>query len=72
GLSKIIDNIHEMEKKEITKIKYDEYREWFIYFLLLSLVLIIAEMLVLERKNKWLNSIDIFRSKKLKLKNQKV
>jgi hypothetical protein len=61
-----------MEKKEITKIKYDEYREWFIYFLLLSLVLIIAEMLVLERKNKWLNSIDIFRSKKLKLKNQKV
>jgi Ca-activated chloride channel family protein len=71
GLSKIIDNIHEMEKKEITKIKYDEYREWFVYFLLLSLILIIAEMLVLERKNKWLNSIDIFRSKKLKLKNQK-
>jgi Ca-activated chloride channel family protein len=66
GLSRIIDNIHEMEKKELTKVTYEEYREWFVYFLLLSLIFIIGEMLMLERKNKWLNSIDIFRSKKLK------
>ncbi|MDR1553296.1 MAG: VWA domain-containing protein [Prevotellaceae bacterium] len=66
GLTRIIENINEMDKKELTKITYDEYREWFVYFLLLSLIFIICEMLILERKNKWINSIDIFRSKKLK------
>jgi len=66
GLTRIIDNIHELEKKEITKISYEEYREWFVYFLLLALIFMIADILVLERKNRWLNSIDIFRSRKLK------
>jgi Ca-activated chloride channel family protein len=70
GLTRIIDNISELDKKELTKITYDEYREWFMYFLLLSLIFIIGEMLILERKNKWLNSIDIFRSKKLKKEKQ--
>jgi hypothetical protein len=64
GLTRIIDNIHELDKKELTKITYEEYREWFVYFLLLALVFIFADMMVLERKNRWLNSIDIFRSKK--------
>ncbi|MDR2065920.1 MAG: VWA domain-containing protein [Prevotellaceae bacterium] len=66
GLTKIVENINKMDKKELTKITYDEYREWFMYFLLLSLIFIIGEMLVLEHKNKWLNSIDIFRTKKNK------
>ncbi|MDR1347237.1 MAG: VWA domain-containing protein [Prevotellaceae bacterium] len=70
GLTEIIENINEMDKKEITKITYDEYREWFVYFLLLSLVFIIGGIFVLERKNKWLNSIDIFRRKKLKKQKQ--
>ncbi|MDR2126073.1 MAG: VWA domain-containing protein [Prevotellaceae bacterium] len=70
GLTKIIENINEMDKKELSKITYDEYREWFLYFLLLSLIFIIGEILVLERKNKWLNSIDIFRSKKIKKQKQ--
>ncbi|MDR0420322.1 MAG: VWA domain-containing protein [Prevotellaceae bacterium] len=70
GLTRIIENINEMDKKEITKITYDEYHEWFVYFLLLSLIFIIGEILVLEQKNKWLNSIDIFRSKKLKKQKQ--
>jgi Ca-activated chloride channel family protein len=66
GLTRIIDNIHELDKKEMTKVTYEEYREWFVYFLLMALVFIFADMMVLERKNRWLNSIDIFRSKKLK------
>ncbi|MDR1985015.1 MAG: VWA domain-containing protein [Prevotellaceae bacterium] len=68
GLTRIIENINEMEKKQLTKTTYDEYREWFVYFLLLSLIFIIGEIMILERKNKWLNSIDIFRSKKLQNK----
>lgn len=70
GLTRIIENINEMDKKELSKVTYDEYREWFVYFLLLSLIFIIGEMLILERKNKWLNSIDIFRSKKMKKQKQ--
>lgn len=64
GLEKIIDNIHSMEKKELNAVVYDEYREWFMYFLLLALVFVVAELLISDRKNKWLNSIDIFQRKK--------
>jgi Ca-activated chloride channel family protein len=66
GLTRIIDNIHNMEKQELTKVAYDEYREWFMYFIFLSLVFIVIEMLILESKNRWFNSIDIFRRKNLK------
>ena len=66
GLTRIIDNIHDMEKQELTKVTYDEYREWFVYFILLAIVFLIADVLILEQKNKWFNSIDIFRRKKLK------
>ena len=64
GLTKIIENIHNMEKQELTKINYDEYSEWFMYFIVLAMAFLIGEMLILERKNKWTNSIDIFRRKK--------
>jgi Ca-activated chloride channel family protein len=70
GLTRIIDNIHNKEKQEHTKVTYEEYREWFMYFILLALIFIFAEMLILERKNKWFNSIDIFRRKNLKNNEQ--
>ena len=64
GLTRIIENIQNMEKQELTKVTYEEYREWFVYFILLALIFLVGEMLVLEKKNRWFNSIDIFRRKK--------
>jgi len=64
GLTRIIENIHNLEKQELTKVTYDEYREWFVYFILLALVFLFAEIFVLETRNTWFNNIDIFKRKK--------
>ena len=66
GLSRIIDSIHKMEKHEMKAIVFEEYREWFMYFLMVALFFLSGEILILNRRNKWLDSIDIFKRKNKK------
>jgi len=60
GLGKILDEINALEKQEIETKMFAEYEGKFQYFLALSILFLILEILVAERKNKWLNKIRLF------------
>jgi Ca-activated chloride channel family protein len=60
GLIKIIDEINSLEKKEIETKMFSEYEGRFQYFLAVSLLLLIIEFLVPERKSKWADKIRLF------------
>jgi len=60
GLIKIIDEINSLEKKEIETKMFSEYEGRFQYFLAVSLLLLIIEFLIPERKSKWADKIRLF------------
>ena len=60
GLDIIMDEIDKMEKAEFEEMVYTEFEERFQYMAALALLLLIIDFLILERKNRWLNSINLF------------
>jgi Ca-activated chloride channel family protein len=60
GLSKILDEINALEKQEIETKMFSEYEGRFQYFLAISLLLLIIEFLIPERKSKWADKIRLF------------
>ena len=60
GLDVIMDEIDNMEKAEFEEMVYTEFEERFQYMAALALLLLIIDFLILERKNRWLNSIKLF------------
>ncbi|MDR0661458.1 MAG: VWA domain-containing protein [Prevotellaceae bacterium] len=63
GLAKLLDEVEGMDKEEFSALVFQEYNEWFMYFFVAAALLLLLEPLLLERKNKLLNSIDIFQVK---------
>lgn len=61
GLKSILKELNKLEKSE-TKSTFAEYDDKFHYFIFIALFLIIAEFILLERKNQRLNKLikDIF------------
>ncbi len=64
GLDKVLDEIAKMDKQEMSSVVFSEYNEQFMYLFAIALFFLIAETFITERKNKWSNSFDIFRTKK--------
>lgn len=60
GLTEIVEKIGETQKSEFTTSVFDEYDEYFQYLLAIGLLLLIAEMIMLGRKNHILARFDIF------------
>jgi len=60
GLNTVFDEINKMEKQEMDVRIYSDYDERFQYFFGLALILLFAEMFILERKNRWLSKIKLF------------
>ena len=60
GLSKILDEINALEKKEIETRMFSEYEGRFQYFLAVSLIFLILEFLISERKSRWAERIRLF------------
>lgn len=60
GLTKILDEINSMQKKEIETKTFTEYEGRFQYFLALSLILLLLEFFIPERKSKWTDKIRLF------------
>jgi Ca-activated chloride channel family protein len=60
GLTKIIDEINTLEKQEIETRMFSEYEGRFRYFLAISLILLLLEFLVPEKKSKWAGRIKLF------------
>ena len=61
GLDEIIQQINEVEKKELTAQVFEAYNEQFQYLIALALVLLIVELLIIPRKNRVLARFNIFR-----------
>jgi len=61
GMEAIMDVINRLEKKEITSSIYSEYEDKFYYFGFIGLIIMLLEIFIFERKNKWLNYSNIFK-----------
>ena len=61
GLSKVFDEINQLEKTEFESKMFSDYESRFQYFIALSLIMLLAELLIFERKSKWLSKIQLFK-----------
>ena len=61
GLDEIVKSINEMEKSELSTIRYEEYNEQYQYFLAVALALLLIESFILSRRNPRLKRFNIFR-----------
>ncbi len=60
GIDKILEHIREMEKETYEEIVFAEYESRYHYFVALALLFLILELLIFERKNKYLEKFKIF------------
>jgi Ca-activated chloride channel family protein len=60
GLSRILDEINALEKQEIETKMFSEYEGRFQYFLAISLILLLIELLIPDRKSRWADKIKLF------------
>ncbi len=63
GLSKIFDEINKLSKTEIDSMMFSDYEDRFQYFLAVSLIFLILELMVVERKSKWVRNLNLFQQK---------
>lgn len=63
GLEQIVRSINSMEQTELSTIRFEEFNEQYQYLLLAALVLLLAEFLLLDRRNPLLAHLNIFREK---------
>ena len=67
GLSALFSELHNMEKVEMDAKIYPEYEEQYQYFLGFGLLLLLIDVFVLNRRNRRLNAINLFKNSKLTL-----
>lgn len=60
GLAKLYSDLNKLQKAEIETQVYSEYDDQYSYFIALAIFLLIIEIFVLERKNKWLSKVKFF------------
>ena len=63
GLNALFDEINKMEKQEFEAMIYSEYDERFQYLIGIALFFLLIEFMILERKNKYLKNIKLFKVK---------
>lgn len=63
GLNYILDEIDSMEKSEFGTKVYTDYEDRFQYFIGISMLLLVFEVLLHDKKNKWLNNKTLFGTK---------
>jgi Ca-activated chloride channel family protein len=61
GLSALFAEINKMEKKEIGTMVFTEYKDRFQLFIGFALLLLLADLILLNRKNKWSNRINFYK-----------
>ncbi len=60
GLNALFEEINKMEKKEIGSKVFTDYKDHFQIFIGLAILLLLLDLLILERKNKWSAKINLF------------
>lgn len=61
GLEEIVKSINQMEKSELSTVRYEEYNEQYQYFLAVALFLLLLESFIQSRRNPALRRFNIFR-----------
>jgi Ca-activated chloride channel family protein len=61
GINKIFDEINKMEKTELETRVFSDYNEQFFYFFVVALALLLVDFVLMERKNKLLKKISLFK-----------
>ena len=61
--SPILKALDDLEKTDFESQEFNVYNERFHVFLLLGLVCLLLDFCILDRKNKWLKNIDVFKIK---------
>lgn len=64
GINKLIEELGELEKKEIESKVYTDYDDQFPYLAAIALIILLIEVVILERKNKFLKHIRLFEASK--------
>ncbi len=70
GLEEIVKSINEMEKSELSTVRYEEYNEQYQYLLAVALSLLLLESLILSRRNHRLRKFNIFREERESVESQ--
>lgn len=60
GINNLVKELSELEKAEFESKVYSSYEEQYQYLALFALILLILELLILERKNRLLKNISLF------------
>ena len=60
GLDTIISRLDEVEKAKLQEVKYSDYDEQYQWFLGAGLLLLVLEMLLLQRRNPLLRGVHLF------------
>jgi Ca-activated chloride channel family protein len=63
GLQKIFEDINKIQKTEIESRQFSDYESRFQYFLAVTLIFLIIELLVFDKKNQWFSKFEPFRKK---------
>ncbi len=63
GLNVLFEEINKLEKEEIDTLVYSEYDDQFQYFFAIGVLLLLLDLVILERKNKHLMKINLFSTK---------
>ena len=61
GLDEIFSDIRKMKKEELESTVYTEYNDQFQIFTALALVFLILEFIIMERKNRRLQNVKLFK-----------
>lgn len=60
GLEEIIERLDQIEATQLTQITFEEYDEQYQWFLGVALLLLIAEIFIMERRNPLLRGVRLF------------
>ncbi len=60
GLKTILEEINKLEKTKFESKMFSDYEDRFQYFIAVSLIILLIELLIFERKSKWLSKINFF------------
>lgn len=66
GMQEILKRIDQMQKEEYKSLVFQEYNDQFHYILSLAILILIIEFLMIERKNKLLSKITVFKKENVK------
>ena len=59
-MSRLDEQLKKLAKADLQKVVYSQHDEQFPVFAWIALVLLVAEVFVLSRKNAWLRKINFF------------